>query len=212
MKCSLVLFVAIVLAQPHGPDEPAMAAVPAPSPAPAKAAPVPATATKIKTPAGCNALSSDIDFPPEAVFKKAFPSVIARSKTLAAGVGAPDYKIRAKTYKDVQDAVKFAAKHNLRLSVITSGHDFLGRNDAPSGLVVDVSLLTAIRLHENWAPSAKGSKAPTSKVNTIKGSPKAVTIGVGVLTQPLNNVLSPFNSVTVGAAHGSVAPAGGYVS
>lgn len=215
MKYSLILFAVTAFATPHGPDEdihvapnPKSAAKPAPA-APAKAA----GPQKIKTPPGCKALANDVDWPTEAEWKKTFPNLVLRPKNLAQGVGRPDYKVRARTYEDVVATVKFAAEKNIRLSVITSGHDFLGRNDAPSGLVIDNSMLQGIKVHESFTPSALGAEKPPSKANVIKpvaGKQAAVTFGVGVSTQMLNDALSPSKLVTVGAAHGSVAPAGGY--
>jgi hypothetical protein len=39
----------------------------------------------------------------------------------------PDYIYEVKTVSSVQRAVRFVAKHNIRLSIINTGHDFLGR-------------------------------------------------------------------------------------
>jgi hypothetical protein len=89
----------------------------------------------------------------------------------------------------------------------------LGRNDAPSGLSLDTSLLGGIKVLESFEPTAQGAARPGKTVNTIvpvAGKQAAVTFGVGVTTQRLNNALTPSKLVTVGAAHGSVAPAGGY--
>jgi hypothetical protein len=87
-------------------------------------APLPPVTGKATAPAGCRKLASDADWPADAEWKKALPDVESRSKTLAAGVYRPDYKIRAESYKDVQSAVKFATANNVRLTLITSGHDF----------------------------------------------------------------------------------------
>jgi hypothetical protein len=100
-----------------------------------------------------------------------------------------------------------------RISSEHNRHDFLGRNDAPSGLSLDTSLLTGITVHESFTPTAEGSPKPGKTANTIvpvPGKQAAVTFGVGVTTQRLNNALHPSKLVTVGAAHGSVAPAGGF--
>jgi hypothetical protein len=87
-------------------------------------APLAPVTGKTTAPAGCRKLGSDADWPTEAEWKKALPEVEPRSKTLAAGVYRPDYKLRAESYKDVQAAVKFATTNNIRLTLITSGHDF----------------------------------------------------------------------------------------
>jgi hypothetical protein len=159
---------------------------------------------KTTTPPGCRKLSSDVDWPMRAEWRKALPEVSARSKTLAAGVYRPDYKVRAENYGDVQAAVKFAAKNNIRLTVINSGHDFLGRNDAPSGLSLDTSLLGGIQVHESFVPSEAGAAKPGAAniIVPAPGNQAAVTFGVGITTQVLNNALHPSKLLTIGAAHG----------
>jgi FAD/FMN-containing dehydrogenase len=157
----------------------------------------------------CKVIASDPSFPTEAQWKEGLPAAKKLSKS-----GHTNYKIRVTKYSQVVDAVKFAAKYNIRLSTICSGHDFSGRNDAPSGLLVDTSLLRGISVHESFTPSAKGAEAPKMTANVIKpiaGKQAATTFGVGIVTQVLNNALSPSGLVTVGAAHGSVCTAGGYV-
>jgi hypothetical protein len=80
-------------------------------------------------------------------------------------------------------------------------------------LSLDTSLLTGITVHESFTPTVEGVPKPGKTANTIvpvAGKQAAVTFGVGVTTQRLNNALHPSKLVTVGAAHGSVAPAGGY--
>lgn len=207
---------------PHGPDEdepPAIApAGPAglPTAVPPQASvpvvPNPATTSvpvspkaKTTTPAGCRKLDTDVDWPTEAQWKQALPGIIKRSTTLPKGVRRPDYRFRAEKYADVQAAVKFCAKNNIRLTIINSGHDFLGRNDAPSGLSLDVSLLRGIKLLEDFTPTATGAARPQGAVNTIvpvAGKRPAVTFGVGISTQTLHNAVNPSKLMTIGAAHG----------
>src|ERR1700712_4976747 len=144
-------------------------------------------------PAGCLKLSTDSDWPAPEIWKAALPGVVRESK---AGKVSPDYRIQAKNTADVQKAVKFAAQHGIRLSVITTGHDQLGRSDAASGLLIDVSALTGINALESFTPSLAGAKSPkpNEKANVIvpqDGVQAAVTFGPGVATQALNNALSP---------------------
>jgi len=49
---------------------------------------------------------------------------------------APNYVVHVAAVSDVQAAVKFAAKYHIRLTVKTTGHDFVGRSNAPDGLLV----------------------------------------------------------------------------
>lgn len=97
------------------------AAAPQVQPAPM----VPVNGKATTAPAGCRKLASDADWPAAAEWTKAMGhDVKARSKTLATGVYRPDFSLRAESYKDVQKAVKFAATNNVRLTLITTGHDF----------------------------------------------------------------------------------------
>jgi hypothetical protein len=85
--------------------------------------------------------------------------------------------------------------------------DFLGRNDAPSGLTLDLSLLKGIKVLDHFKPSFEGAKKPGSTVNTIipvPGRQAAVTFGVGVTTQQLHNAVYSSKLMTIGAAHGEI--------
>ena len=175
--------------------------------APAAAA-VPQTKATTRAPAGCRLIHTDEGYPSDADFKAALPGVFKRPAVAPKGDEGnvhPDYRLRAMSYADVQKAVDFARARNIRLTVITSGHDVRGRNDAPSGLSLDVSLLDGMTVLEEFTPTAAGAAKPGAKANVIvpkAGKQAAVTIGVGLSTQKLNDALTPSKLVTVGAAHG----------
>jgi hypothetical protein len=153
-------------------------------------------------PKGCRKLSSDNDWPTVEVWKTALPGIMPGSS----GTPGPDYRIQAKSVADVQRAVKFANEHNIRISVITTGHDQIGRSISGSGLLIDLSLLSGIKVLESFTPTVKGAQSPSSnKANVIvpeAGIRAAVTIGPGVNTQGLNNALSPSKLMTSGGTHG----------
>lgn len=71
------------------------------------------------TPEGCKKLNTDADWPPLADWKAAMPEVEVNKQIL--GYKHPDYVLRAESYKDVQKAVQFCSKHNIRLVIIASG-------------------------------------------------------------------------------------------
>jgi FAD/FMN-containing dehydrogenase len=73
-----------------------------------------------ETPAGCKKLSTDAGWPTPAEWMAAIPEVEPQKQIN--GSRTPEYVIRAESYEDVQSAVQFCAKNNIRLSVITSGH------------------------------------------------------------------------------------------
>lgn len=120
MKLLLLAFAGLQLggAVPHGPDE-GMAT-------PAVLSPQNITKPltlkgSTMTPAGCRKNAMDVDWPTLAEWKAALPGVSARPSTLAAWTLRPDYHFNAVNVADVQAAVKFSAKHNIRLTIINSG-------------------------------------------------------------------------------------------
>ncbi|KAF1815490.1 FAD-binding domain-containing protein [Eremomyces bilateralis CBS 781.70] len=163
---------------------------------------------------GCHKIATDTDYPAKSVWQQALPGVTAIDPSAFGTDPAPDYRYRPRTSTDVVNAVKFATKYNIRLTVITSGHDFLCRSTSSSGLLLDVSLLTGIRLSSSF-------KAKTAGVTPIRSdeTPKAlkdsckeavVTFGASYGGQPLNDALSAVGMVAVAGNHGAVAPAGGW--
>jgi hypothetical protein len=74
-------------------------------------------------PQGCKLLASDKGFPADNVWKAAFPNAFKKMK----GTEGPDWWVQATSIGVVQKAVTFAKEHNVRLSVISTGHDFMGR-------------------------------------------------------------------------------------
>ena len=68
-------------------------------------------------------MASDKGFPAEEAWTKAFPKVFKKMK----GTEGPDYWIQPQSVQEIQTAVNFARENNVRLGVITSGHDFHGR-------------------------------------------------------------------------------------
>ena len=79
-----------------------------------------------EAPQNCNRLPTDSDWPSEDVWKAALRGVEPRGRVVV-GNARPDYAYEVKTVEEVQNAVNFVAKHNVRLSILNSGHDFIGR-------------------------------------------------------------------------------------
>ena len=87
--------------------------------------PATAAAAKLPAPVNCKKLPIDADWPSEQVWKTELKGAEPRGPQKA--WTSPDYTYEASKAVHVQNAVKFAAKYNLRLSIINSGHDFIGR-------------------------------------------------------------------------------------
>jgi hypothetical protein len=92
---------------------------------------------KSSAPQGCKVLHTDKEWPEHGVWKAALPKILRRGLAKDK-LRHPDYRIEPTTTAEVQAAVKFAAKHNIRVSILNSGHDFLGRLVGPLPCVVDL--------------------------------------------------------------------------
>jgi FAD/FMN-containing dehydrogenase len=89
----------------------------------------------------------------------------------------------------------------------------IGRNNAVSGLSLDVSKLAGVKVLESFTPTTSGAEAPGKKTNVIvpvPGKQAAVTFGVGMSTQRVNNAIHASKLLTMGAAHGTVSIGGGW--
>ncbi|KAF4553900.1 FAD-binding domain-containing protein 44 [Elsinoe fawcettii] len=168
----------------------------------------------IIAPAGCRKLPTDSDWPSPETWKKAIPGVIAGNDSDASGP-LPNYRLQATDAAQVQAAIRFVKHHNIRVQVITTGHDQLGRSDAGSGLLIDLSKLKGVRVMESYTPTRRGVEdlAFDTAVNTIKAKPgvqAAVTFGPGVAGFPLNAALANSSLFTTSGAAATVALAGGW--
>ncbi|GJN81772.1 hypothetical protein PLIIFM63780_005307 [Purpureocillium lilacinum] len=118
------------------------------------------------------------------------------------GKGYPNYVVNATTASHVKAAVDFARKHTVRLVVKSSGHDYLGRSNAPGSLSIWVHHMNSIEFHEgNFALAGSGK--------VLKGS--AVTVGGGTEMYDIYTAADAHNQTVVGGGAKSVS-VGGYVS
>lgn len=88
---------------------------------------------------------------------------------LGAWRSAPSvYAVHAATAADVAAAVRFAAKHNLRLVVKGGGHSYLGGSNAPDSLLVWTRAMDGVELHDAFVPQGS-SAAPVPAVSVGAG-------------------------------------------
>jgi hypothetical protein len=82
----------------------------------------PSATVQMKSPApsGCKKLSTDSDWPADQVWKAELTGIEPREPNQK--LKHPDWTYEAKTVEHVQKAVRFAAKHNVRLSIFNTGH------------------------------------------------------------------------------------------
>ena len=159
---------------------------------------------RTSTPEGCKALSIDAEFPTPDVWTAALPGIQPR-KIAADGPKRPDYRFTARSPDDVEKAVQFAAQHNVRLTIINTGHDYQGRNDAPSGLSLDVSQLRGVNVLPSFTPSPQGVESPVNgaPVNVIPEEDRngaAVTFGCGIVGSELNRAINDSKIFVVAGA------------
>jgi FAD/FMN-containing dehydrogenase len=69
------------------------------------------------------------------------------------------HAIAAETAQDDVAGVNFARNHDLRLVVKGTGHDYLGRSNAPDPLLVWTHRMNSVKFHVKFRPS--GSFGPT---------------------------------------------------
>ncbi|KAJ7489315.1 FAD-binding domain-containing protein [Mycena latifolia] len=126
------------------------------------------------------------------------PSLCLRNATKCGQGDVPVYSVEAETVVDIQAAVKFANKYNLRLAVKSSGHDYLGRSTAPNSLLIHTAKLIDISFTDAFF---------IGKQNV--GS--AVTVGSGVHLQSLYQAGKEKGKILVSGAAATVCAAGGYI-
>ncbi|KAF9969238.1 hypothetical protein BGZ73_008512, partial [Actinomortierella ambigua] len=111
------------------------------------------------------------------------------------------YTVKAITAADVQETVRFAAKHNIRLVIKTSGHCYLGRSSAAHSINIWLYDMNKINVVDSFVPD--GAPAGTA------GTPAAVMEG-GVLLGDLYKAVHEHGRVAVGGAYRTVSAVGGY--
>ncbi|KAF7339098.1 FAD-binding domain-containing protein [Mycena venus] len=126
------------------------------------------------------------------------PSLCLRNSTTCGQGNVPLYSVEAETVKDVQAAVTFAATHDLRLVVKSSGHDYLGRSTAPVALLVHMAKFTDVAFTDAFVVGGQNM-----------GS--AVTVGPGVHMNDIYQETKANGKIVVGGTAATVCAAGGYL-
>ncbi|KAF9871879.1 hypothetical protein CkaCkLH20_10511 [Colletotrichum karsti] len=164
--------------------------------------------------AKCRKLPTDSDWPSSDIWQAALPGVIPITDNSTTG-SLPNYRFRAHSIEDVQAAVRFAAEQNVRITVVTTGHDQLGRNDAGSGLLLDLSYLRGIHVHESFTATETGTarlnhEEEPNVITPVEGVQAAVTFGPAAAGLFLNYALDSSGLFTVSGAAATVAVGGGW--
>lgn len=109
------------------------------------------------------------------------------------------YHVDARTPDAIIAALTFAQKHNIRISIKNTGHDYFGRSGAPNSLAIWTHHMKDTKYYKTFQP--KNCKTEYTNVGLI---------GAGVQAEEAWQFFEPLDMmVTVGAV-GSVGIAGGY--
>ncbi|OAA54048.1 FAD-binding, type 2 [Cordyceps fumosorosea ARSEF 2679] len=112
------------------------------------------------------------------------------------------FSVVAQTAQHIQEAVRFAATHNIKLAIKNTGHCFLGRSSAPESLQIATYKMKTMDFLDDFVPEG-------SSHNKSMGS--AVTLGAGVVLMDIYAETSKRNlTAIVGLSH-TVGAAGGYI-
>ncbi|KAL8295864.1 hypothetical protein RB597_009086 [Gaeumannomyces tritici] len=120
------------------------------------------------------------------------------------GRGYPVFVVNATTAEHVRLGVKFAQKHNVRLVVKNTGHDFVGRSVAPNALSIWTHHMKEIQ-RGTGAFKPKGC----GKNVEIKGN--YITVGGGMQMAEAYSFTDGFNETIVGGG-GMTVGVGGWVT
>ncbi|KAI1190764.1 hypothetical protein F5B17DRAFT_437981 [Nemania serpens] len=121
--------------------------------------------------------------------------------TPCSGAGYPAYVVNATTAMDVKLSFDFARKHNIRVVVKSTGHDFQGRSQAPGALSIWVHHMQSLKIHKAFQPAACKFTIDTP----------AVTVGGGSQLGAIYEELDKINQTIVGGNSKSVS-VGGYLT
>jgi FAD/FMN-containing dehydrogenase len=119
---------------------------------------------------GCDALFNQIANP---YLIRDHPALTQSLGWVDAWVSEPSaYAVVAENAADVAAAVRFAARHNLRLVVKGAGHSYHGTSNAPDSLLVWTRRLSNVALHDAFTPCG-----------CVQSQGPAVSLGAGVIWQ-----------------------------
>ena len=125
----------------------------------------------------------------------------------------PEYAVAANLPVHVQKAVRFGVKHNLRVVIKSTGHDFQGRSTAKGSLLIWMHNLNKIDFHA--VADSEESRCAYQNVPqpyTAWSSPQAaVTVGGGTQWDDVYEEADSRDVAVVGAMSLSVGAAGGYI-
>ncbi|KAK2616626.1 hypothetical protein QQS21_000449 [Conoideocrella luteorostrata] len=116
--------------------------------------------------------------------------------------GYPAYVVNATSAEDVKNAVDFARTHKVLINVKSTGHDYIGRSNAPGTLSIWTRYLNGMLYHA-------GQFRLEGSGRIIAGN--AATVGAGTHVGDIYNFTDVYNQTIVGGGAKTVS-VGGYVT
>lgn len=109
--------------------------------------------------------------------------------------------VQVEQVDDVQKAVEFAARNNLRLAVKSTGHDYNGRSSAPGSFLIWLHKLKKISINYEFHPAG----------SSCMHSQPAITISGGVGWGEVYDALKGTGYIVLGGLGLTVCSTGGWV-
>lgn len=140
----------------------------------------------------------------------------------ACGQGSvPPIGVDARSPKDIQEAIRFAKEHNLKLVIHNTGHDFLGRSAARDSFMIWTHRIKDISFDDSFVPLNQTGTPGVDGMSSHPWCPRlrltlhhaAVTLGAGVQWFEAYNAVHAQGKTIVGGAstNGTVGAAGGWI-
>ncbi|KAJ7448608.1 FAD-binding domain-containing protein [Mycena galericulata] len=126
------------------------------------------------------------------------PSLCLQNGTTCGQGDVPLYSVEAETVADIQAALEFTRKNNLRLVVKSSGHDVLGRSAAPGALLIRTSKFQNISFTDSFLVGTQDMGA-------------TITVGSGVHSQMVYQTGKAHGRIAVSGPAATVCTGTGYV-
>ncbi|KAK4057330.1 hypothetical protein OIO90_001827 [Microbotryomycetes sp. JL221] len=118
------------------------------------------------------------------------------------GLRMPEYLVEARSIEDVGHAVKFANTNRLRLRVLNTGHDYLGRSTDQGSFTIWTRWLN----HTEFVPQFTPAGAPAGFIPR-----KALKVGAGVHVRQINEAADAANVIVASGVSMTVGAGGGYL-
>ncbi|KAK4048186.1 hypothetical protein OIV83_004891 [Microbotryomycetes sp. JL201] len=114
----------------------------------------------------------------------------------------PEYLVEARSTADVQHAVRFAKEHKLRLRVLNTGHDYLGRSTDTGSFTIWTHRLD----RTEYIPEFTPANAPALFMPR-----RAIKVGAGVTVKQANKAADEADVLIASGVSLTVGAGGGFV-